>query len=148
MNVAPSAAPAAQAPAAIDPLGIHLPESMVKMFTALADFQAARSLLDQLDTLLGRIAQGPAGELYRQEMILTANNGGYACAALRLCRAKLLGAEPYCCCCPNCHPTHPTRAYPGCKKCGGRGWTTRPAFESCQTSDRERILKMRGSQSS
>jgi hypothetical protein len=128
-----------------DPLGIPLPESRTQVFAAFGDFQEARDLLDRLDKLVNRIAQGPGGESYRQGMIRTCTNGevGHACPALRACRNRLLAAEPYCCYCPNCHPTHPTRPYPGCKSCGGRGWTTREAFNACRQSDREHILQAR-----
>ena len=128
------------APAATDTLGIPLPESRALIFTAHGDFREAQDLFDRLSCVLDRIAQGPAGELYRQDMIRT-QSAGLVCAAVRMGRNKLLAAEPYCCYCPNCHPTHPIRPYPDCKKCGGRGWTTRAAFESCQTSAREHILR-------
>jgi hypothetical protein len=141
LPVTPAAAPAT------DALGIPLPEPRAKAFAALGDFQQAQDLFDRLATLLDRIAQSPAGELYRLEMLRTANNGqaGFACTALRVCRNKLLATEPYCSYCPNCHPTHPERPYPSCRKCGGRGWTTRAAFDSCGESDRQHILKMRNS---
>jgi hypothetical protein len=144
MNVRPkvAAAEAPPAPATTDGLGIPLHEQRVTVFAAADDFRAAQELFDRLGSLLDRIAQSPSGDLYRQDMIRTANNT-FACAAFRLCRDKLLGAEPYCSYCPNCHPTHPLRPYPACKKCGGRGWTTRAAFESCGVSDRQQILKMR-----
>jgi hypothetical protein len=130
-------------PAAVtDPLGIPLPESRALVFTAHGDFREAQSLFERLSCILDKIAQGPAGELYRQDMIRTAD-AGLVCAAVRMGRNKLLAAEPYCCYCPNCHPTHPIRPYPTCQKCGGRGWTTRAAFESCQASAREHIMKMR-----
>jgi hypothetical protein len=131
-----------QPTAATDPLGVPLPESRALVFTAHGDFREARDLFGRLSSVLDRIAQGPAGELYRQDMIRTAD-AGLVCAAVRMGRNKLLAAEPYCCYCPNCHPTHPTRPYPSCQKCGGRGWTTQAAFESCQASAREHILRMR-----
>jgi len=141
----PAACPAEAPPATpIDELGIPLPEPMAPIFAAIADFQEAKKQIDRLAVLLDRIAQSPAGELYRQEMIRTGQDGKlrFACVGLRICRNKLLAAEPYCCYCPNCHPTHPTRPYPTCKSCGGRGWTTRAAFDSCQGSERQQILKM------
>jgi hypothetical protein len=131
-----------QPTASTDPLGIPLPESRSLVFTAHGDFRETQDLFDRLSCILDRIAQGPAGELYRQDMIRT-QNAGLVCAAVHMGRNKLLAAEPYCCYCPNCHPTHPIRPYPACQKCGGRGWTTRAAFESCQTSAREHILRMR-----
>ncbi|HWY85451.1 MAG TPA: hypothetical protein VNX28_01940 [Gemmataceae bacterium] len=131
-----------QPTAATDQLGVPLPESRALVFTAHGDFREARDLFGRLSSVLDRIAQGPAGELYRQDMIRTAD-AGLVCAAVRMGRNKLLAAEPYCCYCPNCHPAHPIRPYPTCQKCGGRGWTTRAAFESCQTSAREHILRMR-----
>jgi hypothetical protein len=130
------------APAATDTLGIPLPESRAVVFTAHGDFREAQDLFDRLSTVLDRIAQGPAGELYRQDMIRTAD-AGLVCAAVRMGRNKLLAAEPYCGYCPNCHPTHPIRPYPSCQKCGGRGWTTRAAFEFCQTSAREHIMSLK-----
>jgi hypothetical protein len=131
-----------QPAASTDPLGIPLPESRALVFTAHGDFRDAQDLFDSLSCVLDKIAQGPAGELYRQDMIRT-QNAGLVCAAVRMGRNKLLAAEPYCCYCPNCHPTHPIRPYPGCQKCGGRGWTTRAAFESCQTSAREHIMSLK-----
>ena len=130
------------APVITDTLGIPLPESRALVFTAHGDFREAQDLFDRLSSVLDRIAQGPAGELYRQEMIRTAD-ARLVCGAVRMGRNKLLAAEPYCCYCPNCHPTHPIRPYPDCKKCGGRGWTTRAAFESCQMSAREHILSLK-----
>jgi len=130
------------APAATDTVGIPLPESRASVFTAAGDFRQAQDLFERLSCVLDKIAQGPAGGLYRQDMIRTAD-AGLVCAAVRMGRNKLLAAEPYCCYCPNCHPTHPIRPYPTCQKCGGRGWTTRVAFESCQASAREHVLRMR-----
>jgi len=112
------------APVTTDMLGIPLPESRAIVFTAHGDFREAQDLFDRLLCVLDHIAQGPAGELYRQEMIRTAD-AGLVCAAVRMGRNKLLAAEPYCCYCPNCHPTHPIRPYPACKKCGGRSWASR-----------------------
>jgi hypothetical protein len=128
-----------------DPLGIPLPEARAGVFAASADFQEAQELFDQLATVLDRIAQEPAGEVYRQELIRTNNNGkaGYACAAVRAARNKLIAAEPYCAYCPSCFVQGPARGYASCKSCGGRGWTSRAAFESCRECDRQQILKMR-----
>jgi hypothetical protein len=135
----------AASPPATDLLGIPLPEARVQVFAALADFHEAKDLCDRLAQILDRIAGGPAGELYRQEMVRTAANGrvGFACPALRACRNKLLAAEPYCASCPPCHQAPSARLRPGCKTCGGRGWTTRAAFEACTEGDRQAILKMR-----
>jgi hypothetical protein len=131
-----------------DLLGIPLPERRAGVFAASADFQEARELFDRLATVLDRIAQGPGGEVYRQELIRTNNNGkaGYACAAVRAARNKLIAAEPYCAYCPSCFVQRPARGYASCKSCGGRGWTSRGAFESCRECDRQQILKMRSSQ--
>jgi hypothetical protein len=128
-----------------DSLGIPLPERRASVFAALGDFQEAKDLFDRLAALLDRIVRGPAGELYRQEMVSTRQNDqvSIVCPQLRASRNKLLAAEPYCCYCPICYPTHPTRPYPTCKTCGGRGWTTRAAFERCGHTERERILSMR-----
>jgi hypothetical protein len=130
---------------ASDPLGIPVPETQANVFASLADFHEAKNLFDHLAGLLDRIAQGPGGDAYRQEMVRTAGDGppGYACPALRIARAKLAAAEPYCCYCPACQRAYSGRAHPACKACGGRGWTTRAAFESCTPSDRQRILGMR-----
>ncbi len=111
----------------------------------LPTFERRSALCAELASLLDRIARGPGGELYRQEMLRTSTDGRlvFACTGLQICRNKLLGAEPYCGYCPNCYSTHPARPYPGCKKCGGRGWTTRAAFEGCAETDRHHLLSMR-----
>jgi hypothetical protein len=154
INVSPKKAPdetgktetlAANRVPPTDPLGIRVPEGRGEVFGALADFQEAQDLFDRLSTLLDRIAQGPAGEVYRQELIRTNNNGkaGFACAAVRAARNKLVAAQPYCAYCPNCYAQRPARGYASCKWCGGRSWTSRAAFESCRECDRQQILKLR-----
>jgi hypothetical protein len=147
MNVAATARTTATRPAtaaapAIDPLGIPLPEERANVFAALGDFREACELFDRLAVLLDRIAQGPAGDLYRQELVRTFTNGqaGFACPVLRVARSKLLAAEPYCAYCPRCQRAYPGRTHPACPTCGGRGWTTRAAFESCPDSDRQPLL--------
>jgi hypothetical protein len=144
MNVSPIGAARKAAPAT-DPLGIPLPEARAKVFAALSDFHEAKALFDRLAELVNRIGQGPGGELYRQELIRTASDGqpGFACPVLRVARAKLVAAEPYCAYCPRCEQAHPGRTHPTCKTCGGRGWTTQAAFESCPPGDRQPILAMR-----
>ena len=128
-----------------DSLGIPLPEGRAGVFAASADFQEAQELFDRLATVLDRIAQAPAGEVYRQELIRTNNNGkaGFACAAVRAARNKLIAAEPYCGYCPSCFVQRPARGYASCKSCRGRGWTSRGAFDSCRECDRQQILKLR-----
>jgi hypothetical protein len=140
-----AAVPALPVAPSTDPLGIPLAEPKAQVFAALGDYNAAHDLIGRLAGILDRIAQAPGGELYRQEMIRTSESGqaGFACAMLRACRNKLLAAQPYCSYCPNCHPIRPGRPDPRCKTCGGRGWTTRAAFDSCRDSDRQHILKMR-----
>jgi hypothetical protein len=148
MNVSPKKAAAktemlpTRPVARTDLLGIPLPEGRAAVFAASADFQEARELFDRLATVLDRIAQGAGGEVYRQELIRTNNNGkaGFACAAVRAARNKLVAAEPYCAYCPSCFVQRPTRGY---ASCGGRGWRSRAAFESCRECDRRPILKMR-----
>jgi hypothetical protein len=128
-----------------DPLGIPLPEGRVAVFAASGDFQEAQELFDRLATVLDRIAQRPGGEVYRQELIRTNNNGKavFACAAVRAGRNKLVATQPYCAYCPSCYGQRPARGYASCKCCGGRGWTSQAAFESCREFDRQQILKMR-----
>jgi hypothetical protein len=81
---------AAPAAAATDAHRIPTPEATAKVFAARRDFEEAKELLDRLASLVDRIAQGPAGELYRLEMLRIHDNGrkGYACVALRQCRNK------------------------------------------------------------
>jgi ribosomal protein S14 len=126
-------------------LGIPLPDGRGPAFAAAADFQEAQDLFDRLSALLDRIAQGPAGEVYRLELVRTANHGkaGYACPAVRAARNKLVAAEPYCGYCPSCTAQRPDRGYSSCKVCGGLGWTSRAAFELCRECDRQQILKLR-----
>ena len=129
----------------LDGLGISPPELTAPVFAARRDFAEAKELFEQLATILDRIGQGPGGELYRLELMGTASNGQmkYFCPLLRICRNRLEAAEPYCAHCPSCHRTNPGRGDPRCKSCGGRGWTTRAAFDRCQDSDRQHILRLR-----
>ena len=137
--------PPAGAAVATDALGVPLPESRAKVFTAAGDFQEAKDLFDRLAQVLDRIAQGPAGALYRQDMVQTVAQGqvAFACPGLRVARGKLVATEPHCAYCPRCQQAHPGRSHPTCKLCGGRSWTTRAAFESCPTHERQPILEMR-----
>ena len=99
----------------------------------------------RLGNLVDRIAQSPGGAAYRQDLIGTMQNGQplFASPGLRAALGQLRAAEPYCCYCPTCQVSHLGRANPLCKKCQGRGWTTRAAYESCPESDREGILHLR-----
>jgi hypothetical protein len=148
------AAPTPEAPAdavhRADALGLPLPEARANAFTAAADFQEARELLDRLARVVDRIARGPAGERYRRELVWKTKEGPghFACPVLAACGSKLLGAEPYCGYCPNCHADSPARGHRDCKTCGGLGWTTRAAFEACRASDQERIRRLRTGKSS
>jgi hypothetical protein len=148
MNVATSR-PARTAVPAFDRLGIPLPQTRVNVFATLSDFNEAQELFDRLAQVLDRIAQGPAGDMYCLEMVRTCTEGqaGWACPMLRLGRSKLLAAEPYCAYCPRCQRAYPGQTHPACKVCGGRGWTTRAAFEACPDSDRQSVLAMRSAES-
>ena len=128
-----------------DALGIPVPEPRATVFDALSDFHEARALFDRLAGVLDRIAQGPAGDVYRQELLRTNTDGkvGYACAVLRVAHGKLVAAEPYCGYCPVCHQASPGRPRITCKTCGGRGWTTRAAFEACPHRDQQTVLCLR-----
>ena len=127
-----------------DALGIPVPEPKAGVFAVVREFQEALGLCDRLAQLIDRIAQSPAGEVYRQDLIRTNNNGnvGFACPAVRAARNKLVAAEPHCVHCPNCHALAPGRGRLDCKKCGGRGWVTRPAFDSCRACDQQDILRL------
>ena len=48
-----------------DALGIPLPESRARFFTAASDYRAALDHLDRAAALIARIAQVPPGELYK-----------------------------------------------------------------------------------
>jgi ParB-like nuclease domain len=127
---------------AVDAVGLLIPGDRERLFAALPDFEKADELFRELSDLLNRIAQGPGGEAYRRDLLGTLVNGkpGYACPALRASRGKLLAARPYCAYCPACHAM-PMGLAAACKACGGRRWTTQPAFESCSQADRERLLR-------
>jgi hypothetical protein len=128
-----------------DALGLPVPEARATKFAARGDFQKAKELFDRLAQLLDQIAQGPAGELYRLELIRTTHEGQtrLACPALRICRDRLPAAEPYCDYCPNCDRVSSARLRATCKACGGRGWTTRAAFERCSPSEQQHVLNLR-----
>jgi hypothetical protein len=136
---------AAQTPSPpTDALELPVPEPRVPTFSAQAKFNEARELLDRVATIVDDLAQSPAGELYRTELVRSFSNGAltFACPALRSAYRKLTLSEPYCAYCPNCYEPHPGLVRPLCKKCGGRGWTTRAAFDSCSEDARKRIMKL------
>jgi hypothetical protein len=145
-TAAPATAPEPGKPC-LDRVGIPAPESRVAIFSAASDFAEAERLYDRLVAVLDRIAQSPAGTVYRQEMLPRTSPEGkvtFNCAALRTSRTKLECSEPFCAYCPTCHPTHPAQPYRSCKTCGGRGWTTRAAYEVCSSDSRKEILKIAG----
>jgi ParB-like nuclease domain len=131
-------------PVPTDALGLPVPEPRIPVFAAQGDFQEANALFDRLATVVDRIARSPAGDLYRPELVRTLSEGAptLVCPALRIARGKLFAIEPYCAYCPNCFEPHPGLVHPACKSCGGRGWTTRPAFHACPEDARKRLSKL------
>jgi hypothetical protein len=96
MTVAANNSTGSASAPATDALGIPLPEPQASVCAALADSHEACALFDRLAGLLERIAQGPAGEVYRQELIHTATEdgrAGYACPVLRIARGRLVAAD-------------------------------------------------------
>jgi hypothetical protein len=124
-----------------------LPEGRAAVFAQADAFREAQALFDRLAQILDQIARSAAGAVYRQELIRTSQQGqpGFACPALQAARHQLVAAEPYCGYCPSCYPARSARVQAACKKCGGRGWTTRAAFESCAASDRQQLVTRRTS---
>src|SRR5207245_1285413 len=112
---------------------------------ALADFQSAKSLYTQLAGLIDCIARGSGGDVLRQQLQRKVQNGTetFASADFETLLQKLITAEPYCSCCPNCYLAHPGWNHPDCKMCRGRGWTTRADFEACPESYRQQLLRLR-----
>jgi hypothetical protein len=135
-----SADTAAAAPPT-DALGIAVPPQRAQVFAASADFREAYDLFARLAKLVDRIARSPAGQVYRKELVAGVDNGQplLASPALRIALRQLQDAEPYCGFCPECQQRCPGSTDPRCRKCAGRGWTTRPAFESCPDSYRRGI---------
>jgi hypothetical protein len=121
-----------------DALCIPVPQERAQVFASSADFREAYDLLARLAKVVDRIARSPAGEVYRKELAPGVENGQpvLCCPALRIALRKLQDAEPYCGYCPECQQRCPGSTDPRCRKCAGRGWTTRPAFEACPDSYR------------
>ena len=140
-NDRPAAAAAATPPT--DALGIAVPPERAQVFAASADFREAYDLFVRLGKLVDRIARSPAGEVYRKELVAGVDNGQplLGCPALRIALRQLQDAEPYCGYCPECQERCLGSTDPRCRKCAGRGWTTRPAFESCPDSSRRGIMR-------
>jgi hypothetical protein len=124
---------------------VPLPEERVNVFAAQEKFQEAKGLFQRLAKLIDQIAQSPSGEVYRQDLIRTVENGrpGFACSGLRTSLTRLSAAEPYCCYCPSCQAAHPGRINVRCKACAGRGWITRAAYDSCPQHVRDQALKLK-----
>jgi hypothetical protein len=126
-----------------DPLGIPVPPERSQIFAAQDRYQEAKDLFLRLTRLIDQIAKSPGGEVYRQDLIRTVENGqpAFACPGLRTSLARLCAAEPYCCYCPACQAAHPGQTNVRCKACAGRGWITRAAYDSCPQHEREQVLK-------
>jgi hypothetical protein len=121
-----------------DALGIPVPPQRGQVFASSADFQEAYDLFARLGKIVDRIGRSPAGEVYRKELVGGVENGQsvLCCPAVRIALRKLQEAEPYCGYCPECERRRPGSADPRCRRCAGRGWTTRPAFEASPDSVR------------
>jgi hypothetical protein len=133
---------AADVSPAVDAVGIPLSEPMAGVFTARADFQAAKTLYAQLAELIDRLARGPGGEVLA-EQLQRDNEAGFEkfrCTDLEASLHKLVEAEPYCSRCPDCYLAHPGWNNPECKACQGRGWLTCGAFESCPEDYRRQAM--------
>jgi hypothetical protein len=126
-----------------DALGIPVPQERAQVFASSADFREAYDLFTRLAKVVDRIARSPAGEVYRKELVPGVENGQpvFCCPALRIALRKLQDAEPYCGHCPECQQRCPGSTDPRCRKCSGRGWITRPAFEACPDSYRLGITR-------
>jgi ParB-like nuclease domain len=127
-----------------DRLGIPLQQERMSVFAGQRQFQEAKDLGLRLARLIDQIAQSPSGEVYRQELVRSLDDGrlSFACPALRVSLARLGGAEPYCCYCPRCQTAHPGQTNPRCKSCAGRGWVTRSAYDACPQHEQERLQKV------
>jgi hypothetical protein len=126
-----------------DALGMTVPPQRARVFASSADFREAYDLFARLAKVVDRIARSPAGEVYRKELVPGVENGQPAlcCPALRIALRKIQDAEPYCGCCPECQQRRAGATDPRCRKCAGRGWITRPAFEACPDSYRLEIKR-------
>jgi hypothetical protein len=144
VNGSPADDPPKESLPPTDSLGLAVPEPRVPVFGAKAEFEEAERLFERLATIVNHIAQSPAGEAYRSELVRVFSDGAptFICSALRIARNKLLAIEPYCAYCPNCCDPHPRIVNAPCKTCAGRGWTTRSAFEACPEDARKRVMKL------
>jgi hypothetical protein len=126
-----------------DALGIAVPPQRAQVFASSADFREAYDLLARLAKVVDRIGRSPAGEVYRKELVAAVENGQpvLCCPALRIALRKLQDAEPYCSYCPECQQHRPGSTDPRCRKCAGRGWTTRPIFHACPDSYRRELTR-------
>jgi hypothetical protein len=100
-------------------------------------------LFTKLTVLLDRIARGPGGELFAQQLqrIRDAGSEKFRCADLEASLKKVVEAEPYCSRCIECYLAHPGWNSPECKACQGRGWLTRTAFESYPENYRRQAIR-------
>jgi hypothetical protein len=147
---APPAAESAVASApetatATDRLGLAVPAARLPVFAAAADFAEARELFARLAKVLDRIAQQPAGAVYRQKLSRKGQGSQviFESTLLQGALAELQAAEPYCGYCPLCEVVFSAFSSPACPLCQGRGWTTEPAFAACPEGHRQAMLRMR-----
>jgi hypothetical protein len=146
-NGEPTDANASGAPPATDLLGIPLAGSMVDIFATLAQFQRARALCGELDGLISQIGGEPAGVLLREHLHRQCEGDKevFHHPAVEGIRQTLDRTAPYCSICPCCTFAVSKSTRSECRLCQGRGWLSKPAFDSCSQGQQRQVLELRSS---
>jgi hypothetical protein len=128
-----------------DPSGLPLHERTAPAFTYLSEFEAAHKTHADLAALVDQLAKCPGGEPFRQSLVLRHRDGksSYFSPELEAFGQKLRADTPHCGYCPQCHAQPGGAAYLGCKRCGGRGWVTRAAFDTCSHDEQMKLNHLR-----
>jgi ParB-like chromosome segregation protein Spo0J len=126
-------------PTPVDRVGLPLTANLQPTFEALNVFDEIEDLLKQSQRLIGDLAAGPGGEVYRTELGRKGKSeevARYYCEHIANALRKLRWSRPHASVCPWCHHNGGTLEF-SCTACGGRGWVTHDLWKRSPEDYRE-----------
>jgi hypothetical protein len=126
-------------PTPVDRVGLPLTANLQPTFEALNVFDEIEDLLKQSQRLIGDLAAGPGGEVYRTELGRKGKSeeaARYYCEHIANALRKLRWSRPHASVCPWCHHNGGTLES-SCTACGGRGWVTHDLWKRSPEDYRE-----------
>jgi transposase-like protein len=132
--------------AALDAIGLPIPDKLADAFAAREGFAEAVSLCRKLSGLLNQLAQAPGGDQLRRDLQchMSGEKASFRLPALEEATRKLKFAEPYAAACPHCHHKHAGRVDRNCAGCLGTGWVPKLVWEHAPEDYRAAVLAAKG----